>query len=269
MNKIRLLFLLMLFSPPIFADLIFSAPPRGSEVEERAIYEPFAQAMSEWLGTKVVYEYPRDFTTYSFHMRKGYYDIQFDGPHFASWRVANINHQLLVNLPENLVFFVVAPVANTKITNLDSLVAKKVCGQAPPQLGTLFLMTQYNNPVREPILETIAGGEANVYESLKNKKCDVAILSDNTYLKMSDAERAKYKTLYSSRPVPNNALTTGPRVTAEQRQILINNLTNPKTASIAKPIFDRFSKNATSFVVSDPSKFEGLDLLLKQFSYGW
>jgi len=267
-KQILLLSLLMIVTTQAVADLIFSAPPRGTEAKERAIYEPLASAMSEWLGTKVVYEYPRDFMTYSVHMRKGYYDILFDGPHFASWRVANINHQYLANLPDKLVFLVVTPASNSNITNTDSLVANKVCVQPPPYLGTLILMSQYNDPAREPIMQ-ISTGEANVYKALKLKSCVAAILLDRTFYKLNEAERSKYKIIYSSRPVPNNVLTAGPKVSAEQRLILIKNLTDQKTAVVAKPIFASFSNNATSFEASDPQKFQGLDLLLKEFSYGW
>jgi len=119
----------------VYAELTFSAPPRGTEADERATYEPLAKAMSNALREQVRYVFPHDFNEYSFEMRKGRYDIVFDGPHFAQWRVAN--------LPENLQFLVITPVAKTHINTLRDLVNESVCAQMTPQLGTLMLLQNY------------------------------------------------------------------------------------------------------------------------------
>lgn len=268
-NKLYALAGILLALPTLAsAQLVFSAPPRGSEAEEKATYEPLTRAMSEWLGTEVVYEYPRDFMTYSFNMRDQHYDFVFDGPHFSSWRMENINHEAIVTLPERLVFFVVTPADNQTITDLDSLVMKKVCGQAPPQLGTLFLMSQFTNPAREPIIDVVKG-EDNVFKALKSGECKVAILRDKVFAKMNPAERSKYRVLYSSRPVPNDAITAGPRVTASQRLMLREKLTDPGTAVVAEAIFKRFSNRAQTFEPAVANQFDGLNKLLERLSYGW
>lgn len=265
----RVLVLLVSFVPSVvLADLILSSPPRGTEAEERALHEPIAAAMSKWLGTPVTYEYAKDFITYSFRMREGRYDILFDGSHFASWRMSHLGYHILANLPDKLVFLVIADASNKSLANLDSLVNKKVCGQAPPQLGTLLLTSQYTNPVQEPILHAVST-EPGVYDAFKAGKCVAAILRDKAYLKMSEEERGKYRVLFTSRPVPNVTLSVSPRLTVEQRSTLVKHLTDAKTAAPAKALLDKYSRNATKLDVADLEKFEQLGALLENLSFGW
>jgi len=270
MYKLKLMIVLALVifgNSNVFADLIFSAPPRGTEAEERATYEPLVKAMSKAIGEKVEYVYPRGFIEYSVDMQKGRYDIVFDGPHFAEWRVVNLHHNLLVNLPENLQFLVVTPKAMTKVNTLKDLIFESVCAQMTPQLGTLMLIQNYTDHAVEPRLHLVRG-EDKVFSDFVGGQCTAAVLRDKTYFKMSKAERATYKVVYTSALAPNDAITANNKISREQRQALINLLTNPATAKVASPIFDRFSNKARAFNVADPKQFEGLDQLLL-LAFGW
>jgi ABC-type phosphate/phosphonate transport system substrate-binding protein len=251
----------------VFADLIFSAPPRGTETVERETYEPLVKAMSKAIGEKVQYVYPRDFNEYSFDMQKGRYDIVFDGPHFSQWRVVNLNHTILVNLPENLQFLVVTPVGETNVNTLNDLVFESVCAQWTPQLGTLMLLENFYERMAEPNLHLVHG-EDKVYSDFARGACTAAVLRDKTFFKMSIPQRADYKVVYKSPIAPNDAITVATKISQKQRKALIALLTDPRTAKVARPIFDRFSKNAAAFKLADPAQFEGLDQLLL-LAFGW
>lgn len=264
---VTVLSLIFFVNSNVFADLVFSAPPRGTEVDERATYEPMVFAMSRAIGEKIRYVYPRDFNEYSSDMQKGRYDIVFDGPHFSQWRVINLHHTLLVNLPENLQFLIIAPVADSNINTLKDLVFESVCAQWTPQLGTLMLLQNYYDRMVEPNLHLVHG-EDKVYSEFENKKCTAAVLRDKSFYKMSEAQRAAYKVVYKSPIAPNDAITADDKVSPAQRKALVALLTNPKTAKVAHAVFDRFSKNATAFVVAKPEQFKGLDQLLL-LAFGW
>lgn len=271
MYKTKFLTALILFfslSNAVLADLIFSSPPRGTEAEERATYEPLAEAMSKAIGEKVQYKYPRGgFIEYSVDMQKGRYDIVFDGPHFAQWRVTNLNHTILVNLPENLQFLVITPTGKHKVNGIKDLVYETVCAQLAPQLGTLMLLQNYAAQAADPTLKLVRG-EDKVYSDFTSGKCTAAVLRDKSFYKMSDSEHAAYKVIYKTPMAPNDAITVSTKVSPEQRKTLIALLTNPASAKVAAPIFNRFSKNAVAFNVAEPSQFKGLDQLLS-LSYGW
>lgn len=259
---------MLLGSTSIKAELVIGSPPWGTEEHQRAIFEPIAKAMSGWLGTKVVYRYSNNFTTFSLAMRGEKFDFVFDGPHFNAWRMASINHTPVVNLPEQLQFMVVTGADNKTINTTEDLIGKRVCGQSPPQLGTLLLWHEYKDPARQPVLQAIKG-EAKVYDNLKSGKCPIAILRNSTYLRMDETEKAKYKLVFTSRSVPNLALSASPNVTEKQRRILAEKLTDAKTAGVFKPIFDKYVKTATRFEKAEPKEYEGLEMVLKNGSYGW
>jgi len=263
--RILVLTLAVLSSPLAHADLVFSAPPRGTEAEERATYEPFVQAMSEWIGTRVVYDYPGDFVTYTFRMRKGQYDLVFDGPHFVAWRMANLHHRVLVDLPEPLVFNVVTGVENGEVNDLDSLINKRVCSLASMQFGTLVVLSQYK--LREPELQ-IVKGEARVAENLQSGQCNVAILRSNVFNRLPEPERAKYKVVFTSNPYPNSAITAGPRLSDDQRRILTARLSDPENSAM-KDVLIRFTTKAASFTRAEPTRFVGMDQMLKERVFGW
>jgi len=250
-----------------FADLIFSAPPRGTEERERATYEPLAKAMSEVLGENVVYQYPHDFIQYSVEMQKGHYDIVFDGPHFSQWRVENLNHKLLVNLPENLQFFVVTSKSNNKLNNLHDLIYQNVCAQLTPQLGTLMLLQNYYERAVEPRLRLVRG-EDKVFSDFKEGKCAGAVLRDKTFYKLPEEKQSAYKIIYKSHVAPNDAITANNKIDAKKLKALVDLLTDPAKMEVAAPIFSRFSNNAKSFNKINPKQYNGLDQLLLM-AFGW
>ena len=94
-------------------DLILTAPPREKPEVGAAEYGPLANYLSKLLGKKVKYVHPGNWLNYQREMRADHYDIIFDGPHFASWRIAHLGHDALVRLPGTLEFM---PVSYTHLT---------------------------------------------------------------------------------------------------------------------------------------------------------
>ena len=99
---------------------VFSAPPRESAQAAAEIYGPIAKYLSAATGKKVVYRQPSNWIAYQAEMRKGEYDLVFDGPHFNAWRAANLQHNILVKAPGEHSFVVVVKKDNDKIRELSS-----------------------------------------------------------------------------------------------------------------------------------------------------
>ena len=111
-------------------------------------------------------------------------------------------------------------------------------------------------------------GEEKVFSDFSHGECSAAVLRDKRYYKISEAERATYKIIYKSAIAPNDAITVNNKVTPKQREALIALLTDPEAMKVARPIFNRFSRDAVAFDVADKSKFEDLDQLLL-LGFGW
>ncbi len=257
------------FSLSVSAELIFTAPPRESPEAGMKLYGPIAQSLGSLLGEKVVYEHPRDWLTYSRRMREGQYDIVFDGPQFASWRISHVNHVPLVRIKGDLRFLIISQV-NSGIHGIQDLAAKKICALASPNLATLTILREFSNPVRQPILVEGKGGMKGIYQRFKNGDCMAVILRDSFYFnKISDLERDEYQVVWESMRMPNQTITMTQVIPQESRRKVINAFSDDRGAASALPLFKRFSKNSSHFIVANKDEFQGLNELLEGVVWGW
>ncbi len=252
------------------AELVFTAPPREKPAAGKKIYEPIAKHLSQLLNTKVVYKHPNNWLNYQREMRDGKYDIVFDGPHFASWRMAHIGHDMLAKLPGKLGFILVKKKADTSIKSLNSLIGKRICGISMPNLSTLSILAAYPNPVRQPVIIGVRGGMKGVAKSLAKNRCDAYVFRDKFYLKKLKPEaRDKLEIIYRSKPLPNQVITAGPRLTPAQKKAITYSLTSGKGIDATAGLRKRFAKKARAFVKTTNNEYKGLNLLLEGVIFGW
>jgi ABC-type phosphate/phosphonate transport system substrate-binding protein len=240
------------------ADLVLSAPPRESPEAGQMIYGPLAEFLSKAIGEQVVYHYPDNWGIYQAQMTKGEYDLVFDGPHFVSWRIQRQQHVPLAALSGKLSFVVVALQSDAHVHAVKDLVGKKVCGHAPPNLATLTLFDQFPNPSRQPRLVETKGFDG-AYQGLLAGKCVGTVLPLEAYKKLDAAGRTKV--LYTSEPFMNQALTAGPRVSAEVRQKIAKALLQAEGKAASRQIAANFG--GTEFVAVTKDDYAGYDGLLK------
>ncbi len=256
-------------APQLHAQLVFSAPPRESAEQAEKLYGPFVESLSKLLNEKVVFERADNFITYSTNMRKDKYDIVFDGPHFAAWRVEHLNHEVVAKLPGKLDFHIVT--TNPEYKTLEDLTGRKVCALTSPNLGTVALLQLYKkNPLTGPKMAGSRGGFAGVAKDLLKGRCEIGVLRTRFYdKKLSDEERSKFKIIYTTKPMPNQAITASPRVNKEQKEALRKALTTAEGATGAANLFKRFSKKSTHFQPTTGEEFTFLNLLLEGVVWGW
>jgi ABC-type phosphate/phosphonate transport system substrate-binding protein len=240
------------------ADLILSAPPRETPEAGLKTYGPLAEFLSKAVGEKVVYRYPDTWGVYQALMTKGEYDLVFDGPHFVSWRIQRLQHVPLAALSGKLSFVVVARQDDNRVHTTKDLVGKKVCGHAPPNLATLTLFDQFPNPSRQPILVETKGFDG-AYQGLLAGKCVGTVLPVEAHKKLDAAARTKV--LYTSEPFMNQALTAGPRVSAEIRQKIAKALLEAEGIIASRQIAATFG--GSEFVAVTKDDYAGYGGLLK------
>jgi len=265
-----LLCLIFLMSPVlVHAELVFSAPPREKPDAGNRIYGPIAESLSVVLGEKVVYKHPRDWLTYSMSMRRGDYDLVFDGPQFAAWRMQHIQHVPLVKLKGHLGFFIVTK-KDTGLNKIQDLVARKVCGLASPNLATISMLREFKNPMRQPIFVETKGGMKGIYNNLNAGKCQAAVMRDGFYKnKIPDDLKGKYKIIWKSIRMPNQTITASKKIPVQLREQMIASLTTQKGATGASGLFKRFSKKSKQFVMSKGEEYNELNMLLEGVVWGW
>jgi len=265
-----LLFVVYFYSTAVVADLTFSAPPRESVENGNLMYAPIAEHLTKILGEKVTYEHPGGWFQYSANMRNGKYDIVFDGPHFAAWRIKHLNHQLVARLPGSLDFMIIVRANDHAVKDIHNLAGRRICGLASPNLGTVTMYSLYlKNPVVQPRVFEIKGGFKGVYEAFKQKKCRAAVVRENIYKKLTDEEKRTLKVIYRSPSLPNQTVTVSERVTKKARALIASNFSKFDGGSSAKELFGRFSKKAKYFIRPEKTEYVNLENLLEGIVWGW
>ncbi|MBI5612700.1 MAG: PhnD/SsuA/transferrin family substrate-binding protein [Gammaproteobacteria bacterium] len=247
-------------SAPAAADLVFTAPPRESAAKAKEVYQPIADFLSKISGQKVVFRYTDNWLSYQSDMRKGLFDIVFDGPAFIGWRMAKLDHTPLVKLPGNLAFVVVVKKDNTAVKELKDLAGRKLCGFAPPNLATLTVLVEFTNPARQPLLVETKGFQA-AYKAVVDGKCDAGILQTKLWQDF-DKEKSATKPVFNSKPVPNQAFSAGgPRVSPELRAKFAEALMTEDGKAATKLLRDEFK--GQDFVPAKKEEYEGLGALMR------
>lgn len=240
-------------------ELVFSAPPRGTLAEETAVYQPVVDFLSQVIGKKVIYKYSDNWLSYSKGMTDGDYDIVFDGPAFNGWRMDHLNHTPLVKLPEPFVFVIVTRADDSRYRTVQDLAGRRICAHAPPNLGTLTLLSQFDNPTRQPNIVNTSGWDNN-YKALIAGEC-VATVLPITNLQKMDSTKHLTRTLYTAKAMPNQAFSVGPRVPATLHKKIAQALlsTEGKQATAAL----RAAYAGKDLVSAYPDEYAGLGSLLK------
>ncbi|MBI5783570.1 MAG: PhnD/SsuA/transferrin family substrate-binding protein, partial [Gammaproteobacteria bacterium] len=220
---------------PAGADnvLVFSAPPRETEEDALRTYQPIAEYLSRIVGKSIVYRYPKDWLTYQTEMQRGSYDLVFDGPHFNSWRISHLQHSSLVKVAGEHAFAVVVRKDDKRITDLKQLAGQKVCGMNPPNLGTLSVLGQFDNPSRQPLIVNSLGW-TKAYEGLAfEKKCAAAIIPVANLKTFSNHENI-VRVVYRTKALPNQAFSAGPRITVQDQALISAALISQDGAAAAQ-----------------------------------
>jgi len=253
----------------VSADLVLSAPPRESAEEAKRTYEPLARFFTEIIGEQVSYVQPRDWLQYTTDMRNGKYDILFDGPHFAAWRMKHLHHVALARLPGTLDFVVLANWDDKRINKLRDLMGLPVCGLPSPNLGTMTVVAQFTDSLAEPEIREAQGSFEDIIKAFRDGNCRAAIVRDTAFKSLSDAEKKPFKVIFKSPPFPNQTLTVSGSVQPKIREKLIAALTVKQGFIPAELLFNEFSKKSQFFIPAPAAEYQGLEAILEGVVWGW
>jgi len=249
----------------VASDLILSAPPRDTEDEGARRFGPVADYLTQVLGRKVVYRHPGSWGGYQTDMQSGAYDLVFDGPHFVGWRIENSHHNVLVKVPGDFIYTASVRADEPDLNTIDQLVGHKVCAHSVPNLGTLILLQEFPDPLRQPSI-VITDGYDHIYEDLLAGKCDAAMLPLKHWQGF-EQNSGRTRVIFQNQPLPQQALTAGPRLTlVEQEKVRAALLSWESRESTA--VMRTAYAGGRDFVVARNDEYIGLTRYLKGLS-GW
>lgn len=216
---------------------LLSAPPREPlEVAER-VYKPVAEFLSEVTEQEFVYEYPDNPLSYWQDLQQDKYDIVFDESHFTSWMILNHQHLPLVKVSGALIYVYYIDSGNEELSTLEDLAGGTVCGQSPPNQGTLALFEQFDNPFRIPHLVPFEGWE-RIYEAVGQRECTAGIAPLQLFDQLNNGEMHP---LYMTRPVPNQTFAAGRRLSPQLKSRITAALLSEAGHQATAPLRDLYN----------------------------
>jgi len=242
------------------SELVLSAPPRDSAEDGMKRFGPMAEFISRKLGRKVVYKHPGSWGAYQADLQSDAYDFVFDGPHFVSWRIEKQNHHVLVKLPGDFNYVGYVRKDNRRITRIEQLAGQQVCVHAPPNLGTLMLLNAFKDNVNQPAI-AITEGYANIYKGVEEGKC-VAGMLPKKHLAKHDKNGEHMNVIYSHAPFPQQALTAGVRISADNRKTLVEALMSPEASNALSAFRETYALSGW-FVTAQDEEYKGLGEYLR------
>lgn len=242
-------------------ELVLSAAPREESDEAEALYGPVAEYLSTVLGKKVVFRHPGNWGVYQGLMQKGAYDIVFDGPHFNSWRVDRAQHNVLVKVPGEHVFVVLVKKDNDKIRELKQLAGRTLCAHAPPNLGTLTALNEFENPSRQPIIVNIDGWK-NIYQGMMAGKCVASTIPLKKLEQFEKESGQKARIVFRGSVLPDNAFSAGPRLSTQDQEKITRALLSPEGEKATAKMRTKYAAGKP-FSAANNKEFAGLGTYLK------
>lgn len=241
--------------------ITFTTAPTQTLAQTKKIYGPLVEYLSKSTGKNIQLVAARNFLEYSSKMRKGEYDIIFDGPHFVNWRMNHIGHEPIARLPGKLVFATIVKDGGV-VNNVKQLIGKKVCAVNSPNLATLMILDSFPNPVRQPVIIS-ARSFNDAFKCLKTGKGKAAFLPMGFWKKFKKkGKTAGLRILYTTKktPLPTRTFSVSKRLDATTRSAIKRALLNTEGQEGAKPLLKRFRRK--NFVDAPSSEFKGLSRLL-------
>ena len=239
----------------------FISTPTHSKEVSTAIYTPLTEYLSQQTGKKVELIHPMNFLNYINRMKKGEYDITFDGPHFTSWRIKHLQDTAIARLPGTIKIAVITKQEYTNINTLDDLVGRKVCAFASPNLLTMAYLDHYPNPARLPMITSARGtnGFKGLIQCLKRNHAKAAVLRasvwkkiDKTGLKLiSEKEKA----------FPARTFTASSRLDSATQDSIQQALLAPEATQHIQMLLKTFKK--TKIISAKSEDYSDIDQLLK------
>lgn len=239
---------------------VFSAPPRESTQAAGEIYGPIAEYLSKVTGKQVVFHYSGNWINYQSEMRKGEYDLVFDGPHLNAWRAAHLQHNILVKAPGDTTFVVAVKQNNDKLQDLEQLMGRAICGMSPPNLGTLTVLGQFDNPLRQPLIVSTRSWDS-IYQEMQAGRCAAAILPTHNLAKY-DPQGAATRIIFRAKAYPSQALSAGPRVSPEDQAKITRAMTWPDARSATAKLRDAYALTG-DFQPVGKDEYAGVASMLK------
>ena len=131
---------------------------------------------------------------------------------------------------------------------------------APPNLGTLTLLSQFENPALQPVIRNTKCWK-KIYDGVVAGNCVAGVLPIAN-LNKYDPSRANSRTIYTHRALPNQAFSAGPRLTREEQIKISRALVAPEAKEPTSKLRAAY-RVGNSFITASNEEYLGVSEYLK------
>ena len=175
-----------------------------------------------------------------------------------------IEHTPVVRFSGSLVFMVFARNDDT-VTNVDDLAGHLICGLAPPNMATLSVQAEFNNPMRQPLILEVTDFKTGFKDMLEGK-CRGAILPVGVYKRMNTEGKIdeKARSVFRSKPIPQQGFSVSKRVTPELQKQISTALMSEDGHAATAVARKRFGGNK-KLMLTNREEYQGYYRFLRDF----
>lgn len=240
---------------------LFSAPPKENRIESNKLYLPIANLLSKKTGHKFIYKHPQNWLYYQQDVLNHHYHLLFNDAHFVSWGITQEKRTPLIRLAASSSFATVVD-RNSVIYSKDDLIGRQVCADSPPDLGTLDLLSKYQNPLRMPQV-VVTNEPASRLMLLRSGKCEAALLPVQVYKKLPKDDFDS-KIVYQSDALPGSAFTVDSGLSEDLQNRIRTILLSDEGQQATAALVERHG-NGQGFISAETDDYLGLVYLLEGY----
>jgi hypothetical protein len=148
---------------------------------------------------------------------------------------------------------------NERYASVGEMAGRTFCTHAPPNLGALVLLSQFDNPARQPVILSTDGWD-RIYEGVTSGRCTGGVLP-LANLKKFDKLGAT-RVVYRTAALPNQAFSAGPRISIEDQAKIATALTAAEAAGPTERLRATF-KGGESLVAATNGEYAGIAQFLR------
>lgn len=261
---------------------IFTAPPRESKEDGMKQYGVIAAYLSQVTGKKIEYVHQTNWISYLQGIKRGDYDIVFDGPHFNAWRNRYLNHE-----PVARIDFPCSDVERSsgscktfkpkwylvyhKNTDTSRLGGRTFCLHAPPNFGTLSLMqTKFKDAAQQPYIKEMKGWVKMVRAVHDSSNSCEFTVSRMKHIKKVDPE-GKVLAYEAFDAFVQQGFTVSRDLPEDMRQKIKSALLSPEGRNATEAFHKRFisAKHALQPYQDTADYDKAFDILAQQYLIPW
>ncbi len=198
--------------------LILAIQPVQGAATTHTVYQPLADYIGKLTGKRCVLLTHDNFFSYwqTIHQGKGY-DLALDEAHFTDYRIQRLGFTVLVKVPDMVSYSLVMQ-SKKAVVNPARLVGRRIATLGIPSVGAARLNAIFPNPSRQPITMEVDTVEQGM-QLLLDGKVQAAILP-TPFVNQQKTQGADVRVVLLTEPIPNLALSAGPNMTADERELL-------------------------------------------------